>query len=202
MNKKNLIQALGVCALFFAVSSASTEVHANTSTQEISQTSLKIPKINVEVNTWDQFKSAIEDEQVTDVTLNNNITLESKLYVKGAIKNIHGSGNTIDANRKQVEISTVGTLALMEEVSILNTDIYGLLWSLAQNVEVTYRNVTHLGNQLIYLPNKVYFTTPGIFTHNEDNSIKIKWTNTGQNILGFSDTNLNFSGNIYQNILP
>lgn len=149
MKKRMLV--VGISGMLFSTMILGSTIQAHANDMRVpNQEEISLTKVLV--NNWDEFKTAIEDPSITDVELANDLKLESKLYVHGNVKNIHGSGHTIDANKKQIEINTDSTIALMENIRIQNTDIYGLLWSLNNNVEVTYRSVEHTGDQLIYLP--------------------------------------------------
>lgn len=153
MNKK--VMVFGLSSMLFSTMILSTAVQAQAQdhTQTTHTQSKEGQQVGTSVSTWEQFKAAIEDETVTDITLANDLTLESKIYVSGTVKNIHGDGFTIDADKHQIEINKDNTVGLIENCKIRNTEIYGLFWSPNKSVEVTYKNIDHQGNQLIYLPN-------------------------------------------------
>jgi hypothetical protein len=104
------------------------------------------------VSTWAQLQTALMDNNVTDISLAADITLGATTIPTGLNKTIHGNGHTINANFNQIKLGAAGAVGKMENVKLTNTDIYGLFWSDAKNVTVTYKDVDHSGRQMIYLP--------------------------------------------------
>ncbi|MBC1436410.1 hypothetical protein HB848_13800 [Listeria rocourtiae] len=107
---------------------------------------------SVTVSTWPELQAALTSVAVTDIYLNADITIGATTNVTMTTKNIHGNNHILNANSKQLKLTTAGTVALMEDVRITNTDAYGLFWGVVDNLEVTYKNVDHSGVQMIYLP--------------------------------------------------
>lgn len=151
MNKKKM--AIGISSILLStiiLSSAIEGQASQTGTTSFSQSQMKLTSKNV--SNWEEFKAAIEDSTVTDISLTADISLNSTLLAKGNVKNIYGNGHTIDAKLNEIKLYSANAEGLMRNVKIINTDIYGLLWSDAADVKVTYENVEHDGKQLIYLP--------------------------------------------------
>ncbi|MBC1435180.1 hypothetical protein HB848_07480 [Listeria rocourtiae] len=115
-------------------------------------TSTEIPYYGEVVNTWAELKAALTSSLVTDVYLDADIKMEETLLVPATTKKLHGNNHTLDANLKQIKLTTANTLGLVENLKITNTDLYGLFWSDFADVKVTYKNVDHSGKQMIYLP--------------------------------------------------
>ncbi|KGL39140.1 immunoglobulin-like domain-containing protein [Listeria sp. SHR_NRA_18] len=110
-------------------------------------------KAAVTVSTWDALKAALTNTSVTEIELGADIKMGGNVLNVTGNKTIRGNGYTIDANKYEIKLTTASASGRMENVNIINTDHYGLFWSSAQNVVVTYKDVTHTGAQLIYLPN-------------------------------------------------
>ncbi|MBC1473563.1 hypothetical protein HB852_02860, partial [Listeria grandensis] len=111
-----------------------------------------MPSNSVTVSTWPELQAALTSAAVTDIYLGADITIGATTNITMATKNIHGNNHILNANSKQLRLTTAGTVALMEDVRITNTDVYGLFWGDVANLEVTYKNVDHSGGQMIYLP--------------------------------------------------
>ncbi|MBC2080409.1 hypothetical protein HCA99_14360 [Listeria booriae] len=111
-----------------------------------------VPTNSVTVSTWPELQAALTSVAVTDIYLNADITIGATTNITMTTKNIHGNNHILNANSKQLRLTTAGTVALMEDVRITNTDAYGLFWGDVNNLEVTYKNVDHSGLQMIYLP--------------------------------------------------
>lgn len=104
------------------------------------------------VGTYDELVQALQDNTVTDISLTANITLSANVVANCDYKVIHGNGYTLDANKYNLKLGWAGSWGKIENLKIINTDIYGIFWGDADGVEVTYHNVSHSGSQLIYLP--------------------------------------------------
>lgn len=153
MDKKVVV--LGMSGMLFSIIilCGAAQVQGQEKSQSIQSYMIKQKKLlNSTVSNWDQFKKAIEDDTVIDITLITDLTLEGKVYISGKLKNIYDGGLTINADKNQLEINADNSVALIENCKIKSTEIYGLLWSPNKGVEVIYRNVDHQGNQMIYLP--------------------------------------------------
>ncbi|WP_159458331.1 immunoglobulin-like domain-containing protein [Listeria sp. ILCC797] len=148
--KKGII--LSVVSILFVGQLATTILPVSASANEgEAQTNLNAAN-GITVNTFTELKSALLDNEITDITLGADITLSSTLYPRGTNKTIHGNGFTINANLKQIKLVSSGAVAKMDNIKIINTDVYGLFWSDANDVKVTYKDVEHTGRQLVYLP--------------------------------------------------
>ncbi|MBO0431701.1 pectate lyase-like adhesive domain-containing protein [Enterococcus sp. DIV0660C] len=148
MKKSSII--LSLSGVLFSVALLG---HADSVKAETSQPAIEVKQVksSVDVGTWEEFKTAIKDVNVTDINLTADITLEATESITNLTKNIHGNGHTIDADLHQLYFTKADTVGLMEDVKIINTDIYGLLWS-SHTANITYKNVDHSGRQMIYLP--------------------------------------------------
>ncbi|MBC6167926.1 hypothetical protein HCA15_14830, partial [Listeria booriae] len=124
-----------------------------------------VPTNSVTVSTWPELQAALTSAAVTDIYLNADITIGATTNVTMTTKNIHGNNHILNANNKQLKLTTANTVALMEDVRITNTDIYGLFWGSVAGLEVTYKNVDHSGGQMIYLPSG-HLIIDGIVTSN------------------------------------
>ncbi|MBC1492831.1 hypothetical protein HCI99_13500, partial [Listeria booriae] len=111
-----------------------------------------VPTNSVTVSTWPELQAALTSVAVTDIYLNADITIGATTNITMTTKNIHGNNHILNADSKQLKLTTAGTVASMADVRITNTDAYGLFWGTADNLEVTYKNVDHSGLQMIYLP--------------------------------------------------
>ncbi|EUJ42259.1 pectate lyase-like adhesive domain-containing protein, partial [Listeria rocourtiae] len=111
-----------------------------------------LPYYGVTVSTWSELKAALTSAAITDIYINADITIGETTSVTNTTKNIHGNDHTLNANGKQIRLTTANTVGLIEDLRITNTDIYGLFWGSVANLEVTYKNVDHSGGQMIYLP--------------------------------------------------
>lgn len=102
------------------------------------------------VSSWEELKTALENKSITDITLTADIQIGSTIIYSAAdtIKNIHGNGHLINANRKQIGMGGKNAKVLVEDAIITNTGSHGLFWSTYDNVEVTYRNIKHSGYSL------------------------------------------------------
>lgn len=103
------------------------------------------------VSTWAEFRAAMLNDSITEVNLAADITMAGHITSYGLNKTINGNGFKISANLYQIRLMSTYARATIENVEIINTDVYGLLWS-ALDVVVTYRDVTHEGRSMIYLP--------------------------------------------------
>ncbi|MBC2176461.1 hypothetical protein HCB27_07530 [Listeria booriae] len=111
-----------------------------------------LPYYSTTVSTWAELKGALSNALVTDIYLDADITIGETTDVAATMKNIHGNGYTLNADFKQLKLTTDNAVGLMEDLKIINTTIYGLFWGDAANLQVTYKNVDHNGRQMIYLP--------------------------------------------------
>lgn len=147
----------------------------------------------VEVANWQELKDALSDEYVSDITLANDLTLESTVAIQGGEKHIHGNGHTLDANSYQIYFNEDSSIGSIASATIINTDIYGLLWSDNQNVQITYENITHSGKQMIYLPNGKLILAGKVSSHSDTEEVfqgkEIELT-TGAEVLFENDSTL------------
>lgn len=148
MKKSSIILSLSGVLFSVALLGQAQSVKAETSQPAIE---VKQVENNVDVSTWEEFKEAINDDTVTDISLSSDITMATTESITNLSKNIHGNGHTIDADLHQLYFTKADAVGLMENVKIINTDIYGLLWS-SHTANITYKNVEHTGRQMIYLP--------------------------------------------------
>lgn len=148
MKKSSIVLSLSGVLFSVALLGQAQSVKAETSQPAIE---VKQVENNVDVSTWEEFKEAINDDTVTDISLSSDITMATTESITNLSKNIHGNGHTIDADLHQLYFTKADAVGLMENVKIINTDIYGLLWS-SHTANITYKNVEHTGRQMIYLP--------------------------------------------------
>ncbi|MBC2068134.1 toxin Cry1Ac domain D-VI-related protein [Listeria booriae] len=111
-----------------------------------------VPTNSVTVSTWPELQAALTSAAITDIYLNADITIGATTKVTMTTKNIHGNNHTLNANNYQIKLAIANATGLIEDLKIINTDIYGLFWSDFADVQVTYKNVDHSGGQMIYLP--------------------------------------------------
>lgn len=109
------------------------------------------PFDTVTVTTWAEFRAAMLNDSVTEINLGANITMAQTLNSYGLNKTINGNGFKISSNLYQIRLMSTYAKATLNNVEIINTDIYGLFWS-TLDVVVTYKDVVHEGRQMIYLP--------------------------------------------------
>lgn len=148
MKKSSIVLSLSGVLFSVALLGQAQSVKAETSQPAIE---VKQVENNVDVSTWEEFKEAINDDTVTDISLSSDIAMATTESITNLSKNIHGNGHTIDADLHQLYFTKADAVGLMENVKIINTDIYGLLWS-SHTANITYKNVEHTGRQMIYLP--------------------------------------------------
>ncbi|MBC1887765.1 hypothetical protein HCA63_05280 [Listeria booriae] len=106
---------------------------------------------SVDVATFAQFKTALEDSTVTDIQLKNSLTLTASITTtKGAIKNIHGNGNLIDLKGYKVLLAD-GASGLVENATITSAsgNNYSLFYSENTSTKLVYRDINQSGG---YLP--------------------------------------------------
>ncbi|KGL37442.1 hypothetical protein BMT55_09015 [Listeria newyorkensis] len=106
---------------------------------------------SVDVATFAQFKTALEDATVTDIQLKNSLTLTASITTtKGAIKNIHGNGNLIDLKGYKVLLAD-GASGLVENATITSAsgNNYSLFYSENTSTKLVYRDINQSGG---YLP--------------------------------------------------
>ncbi|EUJ31562.1 pectate lyase-like adhesive domain-containing protein [Listeria cornellensis] len=106
---------------------------------------------SVDVATFAQFKTALEDATVTDIQLKNSLTLTASIITtKGAIKNIHGNGNLIDLKGYKVLLAD-GASGLVENATITSAsgNNYSLFYSENTSTKLVYRDINQSGG---YLP--------------------------------------------------
>ena len=125
----------------------------------------------VEVANWQELKDALSDEYVSDITLSTDLALESTVAIQGIEKHIHGNGHTIDANSHQIYFDKDSSIGSIDNAKIVNTDIYGLMWSDDQDVQITYENIVHSGKQMIYLPNGKLIMAGKVSSHSETEEV-------------------------------
>ncbi|MBC1474818.1 hypothetical protein HB852_09340 [Listeria grandensis] len=111
-----------------------------------------VPYYSATVSTWMELKSALTNAIVTDIYLDADITVGEATTVTSTTKNIHGNDHTLNANLKHIRLTTANTVASMEDLKITNTDTSGLFWGDVENLKVTYKNIDHNGQQLMFLP--------------------------------------------------
>ncbi|EOB3492858.1 Ig-like domain-containing protein [Enterococcus hirae] len=104
------------------------------------------------VSNYAEFKAALQNSVVKNIYLANDISLDETFYITSN-KNIYGNGHTINLKFNTVGISLAGAVCNIENVTLINQQIYSFFWSEAQNVTVNYTNVTSSGRQFIYLAN-------------------------------------------------
>ncbi|MBC1936343.1 hypothetical protein HCA69_08185 [Listeria grandensis] len=155
MKKQDLLKKGSSIALVATIvgSQLLTSVPYNVfAAEDPATTSAETPYYGEVVSTWAELKAAMTSSLVTDVYLEADITMEETLKVPATTKRLHGNNHTLNANLKEIELTTNNTVGLVENLKITNTDIYGLFWSNNPGVTVTYKDVDHNGHQMIYLP--------------------------------------------------
>ncbi|MDT0111512.1 toxin Cry1Ac domain D-VI-related protein [Listeria booriae] len=155
MKKQDLLKKGSSIALVATIvgSQLLTSVPYNVfAAEDPATTSAETPYYGEVVSTWAELKAAMTSSLVTDVYLDADITMEETLKVPATTKRLHGNNHTLNANLKEIELTTDNTVGLVENLKITNTDIYGLFWSNNPGVTVTYKDVDHNGHQMIYLP--------------------------------------------------
>ncbi|MBC2118144.1 toxin Cry1Ac domain D-VI-related protein [Listeria booriae] len=155
MKKQDLLKKGSSIALVATIvgSQLLTSVPYNVfAAEDPATTSAETPYYGEVVSTWAELKAAMTSSLVTDVYLDADITMAETLKVPATTKRLHGNNHTLNANLKEIELTTDNTVGLVENLKITNTDIYGLFWSNNPGVTVTYKDVDHNGHQMIYLP--------------------------------------------------
>ncbi|EME3547448.1 hypothetical protein QPC10_002644, partial [Enterococcus faecium] len=96
--------------------------------------------------------AALQNSVVKNIYLANDISLDETFNITSN-KNIYGNGHTINLKFNTVGIALAGAVCNIENVTLINQQVYSFFWSEAQNVTVNYTNVTSSGRQFIYLAN-------------------------------------------------
>lgn len=164
--------ALGIFAgATMMVTSHTEKVHAENTKTNVSaiykSAELGSKGWKVEVENWQELRDALSDEYVSDITLSTDLQLESTVVIAGLEKHLHGNGHTLNAQGYQLHFNKDNSIGSMDEIIVKNTDIYGLMWSSNNDVQVTYDNVEHAGKQLIYLPNGKLILKGNVVSHSE-----------------------------------
>ncbi|WP_430608023.1 large repetitive protein [Enterococcus sp. DIV2379] len=102
------------------------------------------------VRTTEEFISALQNSLIRNIYLENDISLTRTFNIT-TNKNIYGNGYTLDLNFFTVGLAATGIVANIENINLINQQIYSFFWSEFQNVTVNYRDVTSSGRQFIYL---------------------------------------------------
>ncbi|WP_260750026.1 Ig-like domain-containing protein, partial [Paenilisteria newyorkensis] len=105
-----------------------------------------------EVATLADFKAALLSTTVTDIKLTADIKLTGRINV-ATQKNLYGNGHTIDMNNFDIQLLKADSVNRVEDLTIINQNVYTLFWSVAANVEVTFKNVSSSGQQCMYNAN-------------------------------------------------
>ncbi|EOD6233915.1 pectate lyase-like adhesive domain-containing protein, partial [Enterococcus hirae] len=127
----------------------------NSVTTEGTSSSKSIQKRDITeatVSNYAEFKAALQNSVVKNIYLANDISLDETFYINSN-KNIYGNGHTINLKFNTVGIALAGAVCNIENVTLINQQVYSFFWSEAENVTVNYTNVTSSGRQFIYLAN-------------------------------------------------
>ena len=116
----------------------------------ITQSNMSSKKI-ANVSNFKQLKDAIENQTVSNIYLQSDIELNNTLKVNGKYKSINGNGHVLNANNHQIQFVDGNSIGFLNDIKLLNTDDHGIFWS-DEEVTITYSNVNHSGQGLIYLP--------------------------------------------------
>ncbi|EGO2648954.1 autolysin modifier protein, partial [Enterococcus faecalis] len=120
--------------------------------QQESQANEKRSIKDATVSTYAEFKAALQNSVVENIYLANDISLDATFNITSN-KNIYGNGHTIDLKFNTVGIALAGAVCNIENVTLINQQVYSFFWSEYQNVTVNYTDVTSSGRQFIYLAN-------------------------------------------------
>lgn len=130
-----------------------SEENDSTSSSTEEETTESIEARNIQdahVRTTEEFISALQNSLIRNIYLENDISL-SRTFNITTNKNIYGNGYTLDLNFFTVGLAATGIVANIENINLINQQIYSFFWSEFQNVTVNYRDVTSSGHQFIYL---------------------------------------------------
>ncbi|MBC1459119.1 toxin Cry1Ac domain D-VI-related protein, partial [Listeria newyorkensis] len=133
-----------------------------------------VPTNSITVSTWAQLEAALKSAAVTDIYLDADITIGTTTNITMTTKNIHGNNHILNANNKNLKLTTAGAVASMEDVRITNTDGYGLFWGDVANLEVTYKNVDHTGARIMYLPTGHFIIDGTVTSSATSHAIQVK----------------------------
>ena len=130
-----------------------SEENDSTSSSTEEETTESIEARNIQdahVRTTEEFISALQNSLIRNIYLENDISL-SRTFNITTNKNVYGNGYTLDLNFFTVGLAATGIVANIENINLINQQIYSFFWSEFQNVTVNYRDVTSSGHQFIYL---------------------------------------------------
>lgn len=152
--KKNIIKKGGAVALATALVGSSLlsvlPVNVYATEAALKTATLKAaPTDATAVATFDQLKAALQNPSITNIKLTADIKVTSSFNFTTA-KNLYGEGHTIDMNKYLIGISKSSLVNRIENINIINQDIYPLFWSTNSGVTVTYKDVTSDGEQFVY----------------------------------------------------
>ncbi|QGM92326.1 hypothetical protein GIR35_14275 [Enterococcus faecalis] len=122
-----------------------------TENQQESPNNEKRSLTDVTVSTYEEFKAALQNSIVENIHLASDISLNETFTISSSKKNIYGNGHTIDLKFNTVGIAVANATCSIENVNLINQQIYSFFWSEQQNVTVNYTNVNSSGRQFIYL---------------------------------------------------
>ncbi|CAM4095585.1 hypothetical protein HCA64_14150 [Listeria booriae] len=154
MKKQDLLKKGSSIALVATLigSQLMTTIPFNVLAAENTVNAQAVPYNAVTVNNWAELKAALASTAVTDIYFSADITVGATTSVTSTTKNIHGNKYTLNANNLNIELKTANAVALVEDLTITNTDDYGVFWGRPDGIEVTYKNVTHSGREMMFLP--------------------------------------------------
>ncbi|KGL41855.1 hypothetical protein BMT55_04465 [Listeria newyorkensis] len=111
-----------------------------------------VPAGATEVATLADLKTALLSKTITDIKLTADIKLTGSINVETQ-KNLYGNGHTINMNNFDIQLLKADSVNRVEDLTIINQNIYTLFYSVAANVEVTFKNVSSSGKQCMYNAN-------------------------------------------------
>ncbi|WP_260451209.1 immunoglobulin-like domain-containing protein [Listeria booriae] len=107
------------------------------------------PANATEVSTFAELKAALLNTSITDIQLMADIKVTATFNFTTQ-KNLYGNGHTIDMGFNKIGIAKADSVNRIENLTILNQNIYPLFWSEYTGVEVTYKDVDSSGQQFVY----------------------------------------------------
>lgn len=148
--KKSLIVGSMLISGLFIFSNFDHPAFAAEQGESIPQSNMSSKKI-ANVNNFKQLKAAIEDQTVSNIYLQSDVEMSSTLKINSKYKAINGNGHVLNANNHQIRFIDGNSIGFLSDIQLLNTDEHGIFWS-DEDVTITYTNVDHSGQGMIYLP--------------------------------------------------
>lgn len=149
-----MIKKLVICSAVLLSCSFLTSSSVGHAEENLSKNvKVEVRKGLAEVSTPEELKAALIDSSISEISLLQNIDLKETIITESSNKIILGNQHKINANRHQIKVSATDANYSLKDLSIENTDIYGVFWSDQENVVLKVNNVNFdNGHQFTYLP--------------------------------------------------